>query len=102
MSLFEKLASFDEHADEAVDELLAWIARDRDALIAAARGRLVEGHYRYGDRLMYEYDIDTLRAEASQEVADAINYLHLRVERTATGGDGHAASEEERREPGFA
>lgn len=90
MSIAAKLASFDEHADAAVDELLGWIARDRDALIAAARGRLVEGHYRYGDTLMYEYGIDELKAEASQEVADAINYLHLRVERTATRGAGHA------------
>lgn len=89
MSLTEKLASFDEHAEAAVDELLAWIRRDRAALIAAARGRLVEGHYRYGDKLMYEYGVDELKAEASQEVADAINYLHLRVERTATRGDGH-------------
>lgn len=84
MSLSEKLESFDQHAEAAVDELLAWIERDRVALIAAARGRLVEGHYRYGDRLMYEYDVDELKAEASQEVADAINYLHLRVERTAS------------------
>jgi hypothetical protein len=81
--LAEKLESFDQHAGAAVDALLEWIARDRDALIAAARGRLVEGHYRYGDRLMYEYTVDELLAEASQEVADAINYLHLRAERLA-------------------
>lgn len=95
MSIPEKLASFDLHAEAAVDELLAWIERDRAALIAAARGRLVEGHYRYGDNLMYEYSTDELLAEASQEVADAINYLHLRVERTATRGDGHAIASRE-------
>ena len=94
MSLADKLASFDEHAEAAVDELLAWIQRDRAALIALARGRLVEGHYRYGDRLMYEYDAAELQAEASQEVGDAINYLHLRVERTATRGAGHAKGPE--------
>lgn len=84
VSLQEKLDSFDKHSQAAFDELVEWLARDREALIAAARGRLVEGHYRYGDRLMYEYTPDELKAEASQEVADAINYLHVRVERRPT------------------
>lgn len=81
MTLQAKLDAFDSHSQAAFDELLEWLHRDRDALIAAAKGRLVEGHYRYGDRLMYEYSQDELKAEACQEVADAINYTHLRVQR---------------------
>lgn len=80
-----KLDAFDTHAPAAFDELLKWLQRDREALIAAAKGRLVEGHYRYGDRLMYEYGQKELLAEASQEIADAINYLHLRVQRAGSG-----------------
>ena len=81
MSLQAKLDAFDKNSRAAFDELLEWLHRDREALIHAARGRLVEGHYRYGDRLMYEYDQEQLQAEACQEIADAINYLHLRVQR---------------------
>jgi len=76
--LERKLYEFDSVAHQAVDQLIEWIARDRDELIVMAAGRLVEGHYRYRDRLMYEYDADTLKAEAAQEVADAINYLARR------------------------
>lgn len=83
VSLQAKLNAFDKHSRVAFDELLEWLHRDREALITAAKGRLVEGHYRYGDRLMYEYTQEELQAEASQEVADAINYLHLRVQRAS-------------------
>ena len=81
VTLQKKLDAFDKHSREAFDELLEWLHRDREALIHAARGRLVAGHYRYGDRLMYEYGQEQLQAEACEEIADAINYLHLRVQR---------------------
>lgn len=80
--LSRKLAAFDANANTAVDYLIDWLQRDRDALIAQAKGRLVEGHYRYGDRLMYEYTQDQLLAETSQELADAINYITLWQQRT--------------------
>ncbi len=76
--LEEKLADFDRHADVAVGFLLAFIDEYREPLIHQARGRLVEGHWRYRDRLMYELSGDALLAETSQEVADAINYLARR------------------------
>jgi hypothetical protein len=81
VSLNQKLATFDRHAPAAVDFIISWLTEERDALMAESKGRLVEGHYRFGDRLMYEYDQDTLRAEASQELADAINYVHLLLSR---------------------
>jgi hypothetical protein len=101
VTLQAKLAAFDKHSRLAFDELLEWLHRDREALIHAARGRLVEGHYRFGDRLMYEYSQEELQAEACQEIADAINYLHLRVQRQrpqllrGDAGDGHHEPEAE-------
>lgn len=80
--LDKKLDAFDTHASDAVDELIAWLQRDRAALIALAKGRHVEGHYRYADKLMYEYSTDELRAEASQELGDAINYISLFLQRS--------------------
>ena len=73
-----KLEEFDQHAEAAVDELIALLQADRDQLIVYARGKLVWGHYRYRDRLMYEYGTDQLRAEAVEELGDAINYLTRR------------------------
>ena len=79
--LNDKLVTFDRYAPAAVVFLIQWLEEEHEALIAQGKGRLVEGHYRFGDRLMYEYDDDTLRAEASQEVADAVNYIHLLLSR---------------------
>ena len=78
--LESKLADFDRHADLAVSYLVAFIEEDREPLIHQARGRLVEGHWRYRDRLMYELGTDELLAETSQEIADAINYLARRLD----------------------
>jgi hypothetical protein len=74
-----KLADFDRHADLAVTFLVEFIEEYREPLIAQAKGRMVEGHFRYADRLMYEYSADELLAETSQEVADAVNYLARRL-----------------------
>jgi len=74
MSLEGKTQDFDRHADAAVSWLIAFLEEYREPLIDAARGRLVEGHFRYGDRLMYEYTAEQLNAETVQELADAINY----------------------------
>lgn len=80
--LDDKLTTFDGSADAAVSYLIRWLETDREALIALAKGRHVEGHYRFRDGLMYEYDADTLKAEASQELADAINYIARRLDLT--------------------
>ena len=85
--LTDKLATFDRYAPLAVDALVDWLCRDREALIAAAKGRHVEGHYRYADTLMYELSNADLRAEASQELADAINYIALVLSRRLSGHD---------------
>jgi hypothetical protein len=97
VSLNDKLATFDRFAPLAVDVIVEWLARDRDALIALAKGRLVEGHYRYGDRLMYEWDNQALRAEASQELGDAINYMALVLSRqlSVVPSQGHTVQGED-------
>jgi hypothetical protein len=76
-----KLAAHDEYAKAALRYLIDWLRDDPDTLLAMARGRHAEGHYRYGDTLMFEYGQDELVAEAAQEVADAICYLALMLQR---------------------
>ena len=76
-----KLAAHDEFAKAAVRYLIDWLRDDPEPLLAMARGRHAEGHYRYGDSLMFEYGQEELAAEAAQEVADAICYLSLRLRR---------------------
>lgn len=76
--LTAKLEVFDRHADEAVDEIIAWLTTNRSDLIALARGRHVEGHLRYGDVGLFEHGHRELRAEAGQEIGDAIVYLAQR------------------------
>lgn len=78
-SLDAKLELFDRHADQAVDDLIAWLTEHRADLIAVARGRHVWGHYRYGDANFLEYDAQRLRAEQAEELADAIVYGSRRI-----------------------
>lgn len=76
-----KLEHLDQFRIAAVYYLIDWLREDMHPLAHQARGRQVEGHYRYRDSLMYEYGQDELIAEASQELADAINYIALRLSR---------------------
>ena len=73
-----KLAEWDANADAALGELLDWIVKNRDELLAVARGRHVWGHFRYADRNYYEYDADRLVSETAEEIGDAINYFTRR------------------------
>ena len=81
-TLDAKLADFDEYADDAVAFLIRWLGEHGDDLIALARGRRVWGHYMYENKNFIEYNEPRLLAEASEELADAINYIALRIERT--------------------
>jgi hypothetical protein len=78
-----KLEAHDEYAKLALRYLIDWLRDDPEPLLAMARGRHAEGHYRYGDTLMFEYGQDELVAEAAQEVADAICYLALNLQRAS-------------------
>lgn len=78
-----KLEQHDEYARAAVQYLRDWLRDEPEPLLAMARGRHAEGHYRHGDSLMFEYDQPTLTAEAAQELADAICYLSLFLQREA-------------------
>ena len=77
----EKLATHDEYAAQAIRALAWWMGDEPELIIAAARGRHAEGSIRFGDTLMYEYDDATLRAEALQELADAVNYYVVLLSR---------------------
>ena len=77
----EKLVTHDKYAEDALDALRDLMEDEPALIIAAAKGRHAEGSLRYGDRLMYEYDDATLRAEALQELADAVNYYVVLLSR---------------------
>ena len=79
MDLDAKLDVFDANAKTAVRFLIDWLRDNPDDLIALARGRHVEGHYRYGERGLFEYDDAHLLAESAQELADAIVYISRRL-----------------------
>jgi hypothetical protein len=81
--LAAKLDVFDEFADQAVRDLVVWLLASRRELVALARGRHIDGHYRYGDRNLTEWDDDVLRAETAQELADAIVYQSRALARQA-------------------
>jgi len=73
----DKLATHDVWARRALATIEDWLVNEPDVFLAMAKGRHAEGSLRFGDRLMYEHDQDTLLAEAAQELADAINYIAL-------------------------
>ena len=74
-ALDSKLRDFDSQADAAVTWLIAFLDEYRAELVHLARGRLVLGHFRFRDRLLYEYSRDELTAETAEELADAIVYI---------------------------
>lgn len=80
-TLDAKLAVFDEHAREAVLDLVDWMLEHTDDLVAVARGRHVEGHYRYGNRNFLEWSDGELEAQTAQELADAIVYRSRTIHR---------------------
>ena len=77
-----KLEQHDEYARAAVRYLIDWLRDDPEPLLAMARGRHAEGHYRFGDSLMFEYSQNELTAEAAEEIADAICYVALLLRRS--------------------
>ncbi len=70
-----KLRRHEQHAQDAVDYLIAWLKERPEEVIAVARGRHVMGHLRWGDRHWGEYSEDDLVAETAEELGDAINYI---------------------------
>lgn len=89
-ALDAKLAVFDAQAERAVDELVAWLTDRRADLVALARGRHVEGHYRYGDANFLEWGDGELLAQTAQELADAIVYQSRTIHRRRLREHDHA------------
>ena len=79
------MRDLDPYRLQAIGYMREWLLADQDLIAAMARGRHAEGHFRYGDSVMYEYDQRALKAEAAQELADAVNYLALMLSRERSG-----------------
>lgn len=80
-TLDEKLATFDRLADRARDELVRLLTDEWEYVKRMAAGRHANGHFLFGDSLMYEYDQPRLLVEAVEELADGINYTVVRLSR---------------------
>ena len=74
ISLTQKLLEVDAQQEKAITFLIAFLTEYRDELALQAKGRLVRGHFEYGDRNYKEWGPERLLAEISEELADAINY----------------------------
>lgn len=74
VSLTGKLASIDRRDAQTKVFLAAFIDEYWDELLLMAKGRLVRGHFEYGDRNYKEWGPERLLAELAEELADAINY----------------------------
>lgn len=82
----DKLRAHDVFSRHALDELVRWLQAEPALILACAKGRHAWGSIRYGDRLMYEYTDDEVRANALEELADAVNYLCVLEQREAARG----------------
>lgn len=73
-----------DHADAAVDALVARLVAHRAELVALGKARAFRdvGVHEYGDRT-YRHDDARLGIECDEELADAIFYEHIRVARAA-------------------
>jgi hypothetical protein len=82
-----KLEIFDRYAHDAVRDLIGTLAVYAEDLVVLARGRHVDGHYRYGDRNFLEWDDGEMLAQQMQELADAIVYGTQRRHRATVRGN---------------
>jgi hypothetical protein len=82
-SLEAKLSNFDQHATDAVFDLIQLLFDQRERLIALARERHIWGHHTYGDGNFREWDDARLLVERDQEVADWLVYRTEELRRHA-------------------
>lgn len=83
LDLDAKLDRFDEHAEAAVELLVRWLLDRRRDMVAAARGRHVWGHYRYGNGNFERWGPGQVRAAILEELADGIVYATRYLEMTS-------------------
>ena len=74
MSLRAKLYDVDRHQEKTRTFLHSFLADHWDELVTLAKGRLVTGHFVWGDKNFKEWDANRLLKECAEELADAINY----------------------------
>jgi len=68
------LAAFDAEASLAFNAALAAFGSRRKRILELARQRHIEGHHRYGDTHLFEFDADRLAKERDEELADSVLY----------------------------
>jgi hypothetical protein len=74
-SLPQKLEAVDRHSEKTRAFLHAFIDQYWDEIGVLAKGRLVTGHFVFGDRNFKEWGPERLLKENIEELADARNYL---------------------------
>lgn len=78
-SLKGKLDAVDRHGETVKVFLHGFIEEYWEEIGVLAKGRLVTGHFIYGDKNFKEWDATRLLKENLEELADARNYLTERV-----------------------
>ena len=74
MSLPDKLAAVETHSDKTRAFLHSFVDEYWDEIGQVAKGRLVTGHFVWGDRNFKEWGPERLLKEMVEELADARNY----------------------------
>ena len=74
MSLPDKLAAVDRHGEKTRSFLHALIDEYWEEIGQVSKGRLVTGHFVFGDRNFKEWPPERLLKEIIEELADARNY----------------------------
>lgn len=80
MPLIDKLDRFDRWAEDALDELIRTLERNRDEIIAVARARHITGHFAHGDGQLFELSEGLLDVETWEELADAVVYTARKLD----------------------
>ena len=76
VSLSEQRCLFEEWRGESINRIIRWLSDSamREAIVAIARDRLLDGYKAHGDE-MYQWDEETRRRNAFEELADCIVYI---------------------------
>lgn len=73
MTLEEQLALCDRYADKAYVDVLRYVKRNRESIVAAARAGFIVGYEQYGDA-NWRKDFDALLKDMGEEIRDAVVY----------------------------
>lgn len=78
MTLEEQLAHFDRHSAKAYTRCLKDFKVRREAIVAEARQRIIDGFDIYGAQ-GFSWSFDRLHEAELEEFADAVNYRLMKM-----------------------